>query len=89
MKKPLISALLNFFFMGPGYIYNGRKILLGILFTFGAFGLTYVELAIKEPMPMHYWIMFASVLIVNTSFAIDGYKEAKQINLEKEESLKK
>ncbi len=89
MKKPIISALLNFFFMGPGYIYNGRKIFLGILFTLGAFGLTYVELAIKDPMPTLYWIMFASVLIVNTSFAIDGYKEAKLINLDKENSNKK
>ncbi len=83
MKRPLISALLNFFFMGPGYIYNGRKIFLGILFTIGAIGLTYVELAIKETLPMYYWIMFASVLIVNTSFAIDAYKEAKIINKEK------
>ena len=89
MKKPFISALLNFFFMGSGYIYNGRKIFLGILFTLGALGLTYVELAIKDSLPTLYWIMFASVFIVNTSFAIDGYKEAKQINLEKGNSLNK
>ena len=80
MKKPWISAILNFFFMGLGYIYNGQKKILGLLFTVGAIGLTYVELSIQEPLPDLYIVMFASVLIVNTAFAIDGYKEAVSIN---------
>ena len=80
MKKPWLAALLNFFFMGPGYIYNGRRIIPGILFTIGAFGLTYVEFGIQEPLPDLYLIMFASVFVVNTAFAIDGFKEAKAIN---------
>jgi hypothetical protein len=80
MKKPWISAVLNFFFMGLGYIYNGQKKILGLLFTIGAIGLTYVELSIQEPLPDLYMVMFASVLIVNTAFAIDGYKEAVSIN---------
>lgn len=80
MKKPWIADILNFFFMGPGYIYNGRRKLLGVIFTIGAFGLTYVELGIQEPMPTLYMIMFGSVLLVNTAFAIDGYREAQDIN---------
>ena len=80
MKRPLISAVLNFFFMGSGYIYNGRKIGLGVFFTLAAFGLTYVELSIKEIVPTLYWIMFASVFVINTCFAIDAYIEAKEIN---------
>ena len=80
MKKPWLAALLNFFFMGLGYIYNGKKVLPGILFTAGAVGLTYVEFGIQEPMPTLYAIMFGSVLVVNTGFAIDGFKEAKAIN---------
>lgn len=80
MKRPWLSALLNFFFMGVGYIYNGQRVMLGALFTAGAIGLTYVELSIQEIVPAIYWIMFVSVLVVNTAFAIDGYNEAKQIN---------
>jgi len=80
MKRPIIAAILNFFFMGPGYIYNGRKIVLGIFFTLGALGLTYVETSIKDVVPNLYWIMFASVLVVNSCFAIDAYREAKDIN---------
>ncbi len=80
MKRPWLSALLNFFFMGVGYIYNGQRVMLGALFTAGAIGLTYVELSIQEIVPTIYWIMFVSVLAVNTAFAIDGYNEAKQIN---------
>lgn len=80
MKKPWLSAVLNFFFMGPGYIYNGQRKLLGVLFTIGAIGLTYVELSIQEPMPNMYYIMFGSVLLINTCFAIDGYREAVEIN---------
>ena len=80
MKKPWISALLNFFFMGLGYIYNGQKKMIGLLFTIGAIGLTYVELSIQKPLPNLYFIMFGSVFIANTAFAIDGYKEALLIN---------
>lgn len=80
MKRPWLSALLNFFFMRVGYIYNGKRVMLGALFTAGAIGLTYVELSIQEIVPAIYWIMFVSVLVVNTAFAIDGYNEAKQIN---------
>ena len=79
MKKPWIAAVLNFFFMGAGYIYNGKRLVLGILFTLGAFGLTYVEFQIKEIDTQLYFAMFISVLIVNTSFSVDGYNEAKQI----------
>ncbi|MDA3952460.1 MAG: hypothetical protein PF485_02365 [Bacteroidales bacterium] len=80
MKKPFISAILNFFFMGAGYIYNGKRVLLGILFTLGAIGLTYVEFQIKEIDMFLYVAMFISIFVVNTAFAIDGFKEAKNIN---------
>ncbi len=79
MKNPWIAAVLNFFFMGLGYVYNGKRTALGIFWTLGAIGLTYVEFGIQEPMPDLYMIMFASVFVVNTCFAIDGYREAKSI----------
>lgn len=81
-KQPIISALLNFFTMGLGYVYNGKRILLGIGFTLGAIALTYVEFQIKPLDATLYNIMFATVFLINTCFAIDGYKEAKSISNE-------
>jgi hypothetical protein len=76
-KSPFLAAILNFFFMGPGYIYLGKKVGLGIGFTLGAIALTYVELSI-QPLDTTLWaIMFAAVFVVNTCFAIDAYREAK------------
>ena len=78
-KNPWIAAILNFFFMGLGYIYNQKRIGLGIGFTIGAIVLTYVELHLQESDPTFHKIMFAAVFLVNTCFAIDGYNEAKKI----------
>ena len=80
MKKPWIAAVLNWFFMGLGYIYNGKRPVLGIMLTLAAIGLTYVEFGIQEPLPQLYGIMFACVLLANTGLAIDGFREAKAIN---------
>ena len=80
MKKPWIAAIGNFFFMGLGTLYNGQRILTGIGLTIGAIILTYVEFQIQTLNPTLYWLMFAAVFLVNTVLAIDGYKEAEQIN---------
>ncbi len=82
MKKPWLAALLNFFFMGPGTLYNGRRKAFGIALTVGAIALTYVELQLQTAAPDLYPIMFAAVFLLNTFFAIDGYNEAKTINTE-------
>ena len=79
-KNPIIAALLNFFFMGPGYIYLGKKVWLGVGFTLGAIALTYVELSIQSINTQLYGIMFAAVFLVNTCFAIDAFREAKKIS---------
>lgn len=79
MKNPWIAATLNFFFMGPGYIYNGKRVMLGVLWTIGAIILTYVELKIKSAAPDYYWMMFGGIFLINICFAIDGYNEAKSI----------
>mgnify|MGYP001572775920 CR=1 FL=1 len=80
MKMPWLAAVLNFFFMGLGYIYNGRRRVLGIGWTAAAIGLTYVEMSLRVPMPNLYWTMFVSVFIANTCFATDGWREAEEIN---------
>lgn len=80
MKRPWLAALLNFFFMGPGTLYNGRRRALGAALTVGAIALTYVELQLKTAAPALYPIMFGAVFLVNTFLAIDGYQEARAVN---------
>lgn len=80
MKNPWIAAILNFFLMGPGTIYNGQRKLLGIALTLGAFALTYIELNLQSEAPNLFPIMFVTVFVMNTAFAIDGYLEAQKIN---------
>lgn len=76
-KNPWIAAVLNFFFMGLGTLYIGRRKLTGIGLTLGAIVLTYVELQLQSAAPPLYPLMFGAVFVVNTVLAIDGYNEAK------------
>ena len=80
MKRPWLSAILNFFFMGPGTFYNGRRKVVGALLTVGALGLTFAELQLQTAAPSVFPIVFVSVFVINTALAIDGYNEAKSIN---------
>ncbi len=79
-KKPWIAAVLSFFFMGAGYIYTGKRVLLGIGFTIAAIAYTYIELQLKEVDSSLYWMMFAATFLINTCFATDAYREAKNMN---------
>lgn len=73
-----IATIANFFFPGLGYIIAGHKRLLGVGWLLGVIGLTYVEFAIQKPLPTVYWIMFASVFLMNTMFAIDVHQLVRQ-----------
>ncbi len=91
MKKPLLAAVLNFFFMGPGYIYNGKRVLLGIGWTVTALLLTAVEQApiyadgknLQLTSPTAFGLMFVAVFLGNICFAVDGFREAKALNATK------
>ncbi len=74
MWKAYLAALFNFFFPGLGYFFARARRMLAPAFLIGAAGLTYVELSIKEPLPQLYWIMFASVFVMNIAFAVDAYR---------------
>jgi len=76
-KNPWIAAVLNFFFMGLGTLYIGRRKLTGLGLTLAAIALTYVELNLRAAAPALYPIMFGAVFVANTVLAIDGYNEAK------------
>jgi hypothetical protein len=80
VKKPWLAALLNFFFMGPGTLYNGKRVALGAALTVSAIVLTYVELNVQTQAPTLYPFMFGAVFLMNTFFAIDGFREAKELN---------
>ena len=88
-KKPLVAAALNWFFPGAGYLYNGEKPLyVSLPMLAGAVGLTYVEAIhdygggnnLQATDSTAYFIMFGSVLTLNTGLAIDAYREANTIN---------
>lgn len=80
MKKPWLAAVLNFFFMGPGTLYNGKRRALGIGLTIGALVLSYVEIQLQTVAPTLFPIMFGAVFLMNLLFAYDGYTEAQAIN---------
>ncbi len=79
MKKPWLAALLNFFFMGLGTLYNGRRHAFGAALTVSAGLLTWVELKLQSAAPPLYPVMFGAVFLMNTFFAIDGFREAKSL----------
>lgn len=74
--------------MGLGYIYNGKRKLLGILLSLSAIGLTYVENFYAFPdgntLQLHdskaFLILFACVFLANIALALDAFEEAKNIN---------
>ena len=80
MKKPWLAAVLNFFLMGPGTFYNGRRKAVGIGLTIGAIVLSWLEFQLQVVAPELYPIMFGTVFFMNIFFAYDGYTEAKAIN---------
>lgn len=80
MRNPWIAAVLNFFFMGPGTLYNGRRRALGVGLTLCALALTWIEFQVKDAAPALYPFLFGTVFVMNTFFALDGYSEAKTIN---------
>jgi hypothetical protein len=80
VKRPWLAAGLNFFFMGPGTLYVGQRKALGAVLTIGAIALTYVELTIQTELPRLYPVMFGTVFLMNTFFALDGWREAKALN---------
>ena len=79
MKNPWIAAIGNFFFMGLGTLYNGKRKALGLGLTIGAIVLSWLEFQVKAAAPSLYPIMFGTVFFMNCFFAYDGYTEAKSL----------
>lgn len=78
MKNPWIAAALNFFTLGIGTLYNGKRMLYGALMTVGAVLAAYVEFSLKDAASELYWYSFASFFVLAVAMAWDAYQEAQQ-----------
>ena len=79
-KNKYIAGVLNFFLLGPGYIYNGNRVITGIFLTLGAILGTFVELQLQTDAPSLFPISFVSFFLLALGTAYDAYKEAEAMN---------
>jgi hypothetical protein len=71
-----LCVVLNFFFPGLGYLVGvPEKRVVGIFWLLGVIGLTAVEqgMGLEAALPDAFKVMFASVFVMNTGFAIDTF----------------
>ncbi len=71
-----LCTLLNFFFPGLGYLVGvPEKRVVGVFWLLGVLGLTAVEqgMGLQAELPTAFKVMFVSVLVMNTGFAIDTF----------------
>ena len=78
MKKPWIAAILNFFTLGLGTMYVGKRTLFGTLMLVGAVLAAFVEFSLKVSDPNLYRYSFISFLVLALATAWDGYREAQE-----------
>ena len=82
MKNPWVAAILNLVFFGGGYIYNGRRMCLGwwLVLAWILIRARRIPIYLTNLVFNRWLIMFAGLVILQISFAIDAYKEAKNMN---------
>lgn len=80
-KNAALAAFLNFFFLGAGYLYNGKRKGLGTLLTIGVVFIRLGEIPIfASGLNRTYWVLlFAGLVCVQAGLAMDAYREAKEI----------
>ncbi len=79
-KNAWLAAILNFFLYGLGYIYNGKRVGLGILLLVSdlIMGMIYLMTITVELL-----IMALPLLLIAVGLAWDAYREAKEISRKK------
>ena len=72
-----VGTIANWFFPGLGYLIAGpaHKRMVGLPMFIAMCVLTYVELGVQTAAPPLYWPMFGAVLLFNTAFAVDTWRE--------------
>jgi hypothetical protein len=78
-KKPWLAAILNLLFFGGGYIYNGRRVGLGVALVVAWILIRYGEITIYlTGLVPHQWlVLFLGLVVLMISLAWDAYREAK------------
>ena len=71
-----VCIVANFFLPGLGYLLGvPEKRMFAGLWLLGVLGLTWVEQmsGLEQALPMAFKVMFGSVLVMNTAFAVDTF----------------
>ena len=78
-RNPVVSAVLNFIIWGTGYIYNGKRIVLGILllFSFLVLAVAAFFVGIRWFFAMPGLLFCIAHFLISIGIAIDGYMECK------------
>jgi hypothetical protein len=82
MKNPWLAFVLNLLLFGGGYIYNGKRKLLGFALIIAWILIRYGEITIflTGLVPQKWLILFVGLIVLMFSLAADAYGEAKRIN---------
>jgi hypothetical protein len=76
-----VAAILNFFLLGAGTLYVGRRIPMGIALTLGGLLIRFVEVKVAPlttGVVSAQWVYLVSGLgLMQVGMAIDGHREAK------------
>lgn len=84
MKIPWLAALLNFVLSGVGYLYNGKRVVFGVILLASEILTLTVGIGISESflnqILTSYPMLILGTILMQIAFAVDAYQEAKSIN---------
>ena len=85
-KSPFLSAVLQFFLFGGGWLYNGRRMAAGAVATVGGCLAQGAEIYVSPPVtnqiPAVWPFLITGFVVLKVGLALDAYREAQAINAE-------
>ena len=83
-KNAWVAAILNFFLMGAGTMYVGKRPLVGFLILLGGAGARFVEMktspTFDHSIPALWPYLVGGLGVLQVALAIDGWREAKAVS---------